>query len=290
MPLTMIVMAILTVLALSVVSKARYSLNETMARKDEFSDFLAINSAFQQTLLVLTAGRFEHNRVILGDINLPLDGRPVDFNGTVVAVQDFAGLANLVKATRGDFTNIFGLYTDTSTAQKIATDIDNWRNFDGASSPTSGSADIYVPRHSPMRSLDELLEIPGITGELYNGTSATAKSNVQGMGIRDLLLVGGVGWYNFATMPEPLIRAFAGGGSNTISKLVTAREKAQWSEVKSLLTSMGVASELMMEPSSRFLIKMQAKHYKARAQVEVLIANSPLYKKTLWQFPDAARY
>ncbi|MBC7002112.1 general secretion pathway protein GspK [Photobacterium sp. BZF1] len=288
LPLTLIIMAILSVLALSIVSRARDTLEFTIEQKQEFADYIAINNAMTNAVYMLSVGVPSPNAFTLpgsAEQKVYVDGRVMDFEGVQTSIQDSAGLLSLAVASHQDFYNLLRTFTSSSQAASISKDFSNWRNPKSSSSiASSGRTDEYFPRHSFMRSADELLEIPGI------GQSDFFNQKEGEPGLRDYVVVGGADWYNFATMPELLISALYSLSDSQLVNLLKAREDENWEYFTQLHRSLGMYSEMPIQPSNHFLMKFHGKHYSGRAQIGITIGDLPLFTKTLWQYPDAARY
>lgn len=285
LPLTLIIMAVLSVLAIGVVSQARERLEFAVDQQNEFADFIAINNAVTKAAYRISIGVPSANAFGLKEQKVYVDGREMDIDGVKVKIQDSAGLINLASASKRDLIGVLRIFTDASQASAIAEDIDNWRSTSYTSrSPRSGEAEEYVPRHSLLRSVDELLEIPGIgQADFYNPAEGK-------VGLRDFVLAGGVGWYNFATMPKELLTSLYSLNERQVATLISARMDDDWSRLQQLQMSWGLNSEMPNVPSHRFLMTLQGNYFKGRAMIEITTGGLPVFNKTLWQYPDAARY
>ncbi|KLV05835.1 hypothetical protein ABT56_09865 [Photobacterium aquae] len=287
LPLTLIVMAILSVLAMGVMAKARSAIEEVADKKQEFSDFLSVSDAVQEIVFVLSTGTPEPGRFMLEGKSVPVDGSLFNIDGVEASVQDNAGLISLALASQENLFRLFRLYVEPSEASDWASIVNEWRKPGGfGRMPTMGDDDEVLPRNSFMRGVDELLEISVIA---QSGVFNTGNEKVP-HGLRDYLVVGGVGWQNYASMPAELLAGVFGVSESQLEKLVEAREKGEWQQFAQLQRAAGLFDEMGSVASNRFLIRLHGKAFSARTMVEVAAGGLPLYKRTLWQYPDAARY
>ena len=285
LPLTLIILAILAVLAISVNVQSRDVIADVRDKKQAFNDLITINNTIEEVLFLIAVGDNRQNAFQLDEERIYVDGREQTINGVQVSVQDVAGLVSLSLSTQQTLYNVMKMYVDNQQANAITQDIIGWRTPGSlTTTPLSGTTDHYLPRHSYMRSVDELLEIPGIAqGDFYNQAE-------NSLGLRDYVVAGGVGWVNVATMPPALLMAVYGITETQLNELENARKDNDLTVFNQYLSAYGLVGEMGNVTSDQFVIKAKGKLYQAKAQYKITIGGSPPYKTLLWQYPNAARY
>jgi len=145
-----------------------------------------------------------------------------------------------------------------------------------------------LPRNGPLRSLDELLEIPGFTPSLFNGDKKQGRP-----GLRDLLVAGGVGWFNAAAAPELLLGPYLNVSDAQAVAIVRARNAGEWVRFNEGVRGGGISYwDISPDtPSRTFRLICQAgADLTARVQIQLKSREDPPYLIQLWQYPDYERY
>jgi len=233
LPLTLIVLAILTTLAMMLSAMARSQVAEAQLLKQQWNAELAIHNVTQKVMWVLLTGRKGAREVKVDDISWPVDGTAFLIGGVDVRIQDVAGLMSLGYYNEDDFRLLLEKLTDPSIAMQLAAELGDWIDPDdfvrykGMERAEYEVVGIHgFPRNDHLRSLDELLLLPGMTPEIYNGNRQFGMP-----GLRDLVVPGGMGWFNAASAPEVLLAPYLRISETDAKNLVVARESGDWPNV-----------------------------------------------------------
>lgn len=296
LPLTLVVVAILTVLAMGLNRMGSAEIEAVHLVKQQWENELAIRNALQAILYPLLVGNLEPRRVRDADRVLPTDGTPIIRSPIEIRIQDVAGLISLGDYDQKVFQRVLAKLTEKAAAGRMAAVLGDWvdedlfqryRGMETAHYAAAGMA--RTPRNGPLRSLDELIELPGMTFGLFNGENHRGEKP----GLRDLVIAGGVGWFNAASAPAILLSAKLGLEDKQVAPLVAAREAGDWRLFKSLLGNhRGGNNGLPWDlPSNQFRLILRADSgHRARVLIEVTATAHEPYRILAWQYPDYARF
>jgi len=291
LPMTLIVLALLTVLSMGLSQMARSSLSDVQARSDMFDAEVQLKGASQWALYQLLTGQPDKSFMRNGSAILPLNNTPVARNGVEIRVQDAAGLISLGYYDEALFKRLMELYVPGQEAALIAARLGDWIDSDQRARPNGLEAVDYIkaglpmlPRNGPIRTLDELLEIPGLTAGIFNGDG-----NHQGL--RDLVLAGGASYFNLASAPAEVIGPVLGLNAKEVKRLLVLRQNGDWRLLRESVVShdpYGRSSNFL--PAQEFRIKLKTKSgYTARGLFLLRPAKPIPYDLILWQYPDFNR-
>jgi len=291
LPMTLIILALLTVLSMGLSHMARNALSDVQNRKQMIDYELLFRSDVQRSLYHLLVGVPNKRIVQHGSFSLPVDGTVMHWGDANVRVQDAAGLLGLWYYRQPVFEGVLKHLTNQAQAQEIAARLGDWIDTDQRSRYKGMEASDYVktrqmmlPRNAALRSLDELLEIPGLTPALFNGHGRV-------VGLRDLLLAGGEDHFNLAAAPNILVGPVLGISGSVLQQVLSLRRRGMWQALRLM-----VASNPVFEGGSPFLPGFQyritmttAGGYSGRA-IYRLVPNRVIpYELILWQYPDYER-
>lgn len=291
-PLALIVIAILTVLAVGLGHQARNQLKTIQRYQIQWQNELAYRSLLQQLLHALLTGKITYNTLEYNQKKLPIDGRPFTIDNIDVQLQDISGLLGLGVYQQEWFYRLLLQLTDAETAIKISHELSDWIDQNNIEQRYGMEASNYIqaglpyrPRNKMIRSLDELLELPSMTTELYNGSQHKPA-------LRDLLVAGGTQSVNAATASEPVLKAVIGASSEQWQMIWAARKAENWALLRKLLPAASVAfSEVgPFNTAYSYRIIMKKPGQKAmRVIVRLTPDNDPPYKIQQWYYPDDDR-
>lgn len=294
LPFTLIVIALLTLLSVGLSQMARLQLRQTTMQKQQFQGYIDTQNANQAAIFRLLSETPGPRAFGQGKESTPIDGRPVRLARSVCRIQDVAGLFSLGLYDEGRFRRLLSNLTDARIATQLAARLGDWIDEDNQARYQGMEIAGYralglntVPRNGPLRSMDELLEIPGMTAALYNGQP---DSNLPGL--RDLLTAGGPGWFNAAAAPSIVLGSYLNFSPGELAAVEQARQDGNWQEFNRLVRSAGVGNWEMppSTPSRQFRISCQTPQgFRGRSQVQLKMASEPLYEVLLWQYPDYER-
>lgn len=285
LPLTLIILAILSILAINMNVKSRHAISDVQDQKQQFSDLLAIKNAINKSLFIIAVGKQSENAYSYKGQIVYVDGQPQTIDGVPITIQDTAGILSLALSSQQEIYNVLRSYVPGDIANNITKDIIAWRTPNNlTSTPFSGDDDNYLPRHSYMRSIDELLDIPGIAqGQFYNSKNGK-------IGLSDDFLAGGAGWINYATMPPRLLKAIYNISDSDIDQLSNLKKSNDWPAFNQRLLDLGLYNEMNNQKSGRFVIIAKGNTYKAKGIFHVIYGGLPPIKTQLWQYPHVSRY
>lgn len=235
LPLVLIVIALLTVLSMGLSHMARNGMADLQLRKDIWANEKVAQDIVHQSVYALLVGQYSERDLLYDGNTIPLDGRSFKWGEVSLQIQDEAGLMSLAFYNRKRFNRLLNKLTDSKTASRISAELADWvdedniRQFEGmeASNYISGGL-LQSPRNAPIRSLNELLELPSMTMELFNG-----KNN--GIGLVDLIVAGGASHFNVATAPKYVLGPVLDLPVAFGAKMVEARNQENWAKVQSLI-------------------------------------------------------
>jgi len=290
LPLTLIVLALLTVLSMGLSHMARNAMDDAYNRKLMFTDELLFRSNVQKSLYHLLAGKPDKRVVQHGSFSLPIDGTKMHWGSVDVRVQDAAGLLGLWYYKQPVFEAVLKQLTGVTQAKEIAARVGDWIDSDQLPRYGGMEASDYVkarlpmlPRNAPLRSLDELLEIPGINPSLFNGHNGIP-------GLRDLLLAGGVDSFNLATAPDILVGSILGISGGVLQQVLSLRQRGMWKALALLVANNRIFDgSSPFSPSFEYRITVTAGVFSGRAIYRLNPSGALPYQLISWQYPDYKR-
>lgn len=318
LPLTLIIIAVLIIMGSILLTRNATLIEQAQMQRDRWQARLKINDAEQRLYYTFLAGIDEPAAFRLGEVQLRLDGTPVELsNGVVVSIQDQAGLLSLQYMRPTLIEQWLRPSMSVAQAQALTTRLQAFQQQPREEQPASPSA-----RQAMMRSQDELLVIDGITPKQYNSapyivtsgnSSASGQSNTrsaqtntaaaddnadskiptylqpsQPYGLRDVLMLSGASSFNYATMPPALLKRLYNLTDADIERLDRLKRQSNWRAVASTLQDLGLVSNRAMLPSSRYIIRYQYRGITARGDYRASILDLPP-KRRSWYFPDQYR-
>ncbi len=291
LPLTLIIITLLIVLSMGISRMAHDAVNDARQRRELYDNDLALKGAAQWALYQLLSGVPNLRTVKAGRLDLPIDGRPVRWQGITVRVQDAAGLMGLGIYRQRPFRQLLQELTNKTAAETIAARLGDWIDADQRirfrGMETAGYLKAGLPmqpRNAPLRTLDELLEVPGITSALYNGRHGKP-------GLRDLLLAGGSDHFDLATAPALLVGPMLGLDGGKLQQVLALRRKGEWDLLRRLVGRNAAFSDSPpFAPGFQFrMIIRGGSGAAARALFRLTPNKAVPYERMLWQYPDHGR-
>jgi len=293
LPMTLIVLALLTVLSMGISQMAKNNISAAQLRKDSFEQELAAKREVQWVLYHLLVGKRTNRVVQLGQQKLPVDGSEVDRNDMLIHVQDNAGLLGLAFYQQEVFERLLVALTDKKSAELLAARLGDWVDQDHQSRFQGMEAEGYLkagllarPRNAAIRSLDELLDLSGMTTTLYNGTDSQ-------LGLQDLLVAGGEGHFNIAVAPEILIGPVLNISGSKLKRVLALRRNQEWDTLyASVVHNTAFANEdySPFSAGSQYQIRIDMKN---GVSLHAMYAIEPYakvpYRLMLWHYPDYVR-
>jgi len=271
---------------------ARNQLREVRLLRQQWNAELAINNSMQQVLRVLLTGQITATKVKSGDTTLPIDGNEIVIDGVKVQIQDVAGLMSLGSYDQQSFRRLAEKLTDPANAERLSAELGDWidrddfpryKGMEQADYVVIGSPSL--PRNGHLKSLDELLLLPGMTPKIYNGDKQKGLP-----GLRDLLVPGGMGWFNAASAPEILLGPYLNINQPTVQKIVTDRRTENWLHFEEMVYKGERYFDLPPNtPGIEFRIISQSAKWNARMQIRLKPFKNPPYEILQWLFPDYPR-
>ncbi len=294
LPLALIVLALLTVLSLGLSQMARDGVREMTVQKEIFEREIRLRSAAQWVMYQLLTGHYNMQSVSGGKINIPINGKPVQYQGVEIRVQEAAGLFGLAFYDQQKFQHLLTTLIGKDVAAPLAARLADWIDSDKRLTNQGGEASDYLaaglpmlPRNGPIRTLDELLDVPGFTPQLFNGDKSRP-------GLRDLLMAGGEGHFNLATAPDMLIAPMLNISAGRATQIMALRKAQQWDQL-----SLMVGNNPLFQDDGPFRHGYLFRIYLnevgvggrqgARMEIKLQPISRVPYGKMLWQYPDHER-
>lgn len=142
-----------------------------------------------------------------------IDSMPVE-----IEAHDLGEKLNVNQLTEGELQNFFSfLLQDYSKSTQLAQSILDWRDTDSIPRPSGAERDEYIkaemlalPTNSQFRDVSELMNVMGMTPEIYAAASP-------------YLTTHGAGLVNLNTAPIPVLRALPGMTDATINTIIQLR-------------------------------------------------------------------
>ncbi len=146
----------------------------------------------------------------------------VDSMKVEVVARDLGEKLNINQLAEGDFQTFFSfLLGDYSKATQLSQTIMDWRDPDTIPRPSGAEADAYIkagmlalPTNSAFRDVDDLLNVMGMTPEIY------AKASPY-------LTTKGSGAVNLNTAPVPVLRTLPGMTDATLNTILQLRSQGR---------------------------------------------------------------
>lgn len=291
LPITLIILSLLTVLSMGISQMSRQDVAKIQHRQQLLNDELRLKNTNQWVLYQLLIGIPKNNIKQIGNDRLPVDNSPIKHNNIEVRVQDAAGLMGLYYYHPKQFEQLLRQLTDPHTAIKISNQLKDWIDKDSRKSYLGMELADYVkerqpmlPRNAPIRSLDELLELPAMTLALYNGSQ-------QQPGLKDLLLAGGVEVFNISTAPTILLGPILGLSNKKLAQIQSLKKTKDWRHLRQITATMSRfidASPLGQSYQYRVILTLP-KGTKSRSLFQLTPNKNKPYQQKQWQYPDNDR-
>lgn len=275
LPFTLIILAILLIMASLMMQRSDGLLNQVHAERQLWQARLNIHSAEQRVQFAMLVGVQEPGGYRLGDTFVPIDGTPLLLSNQVtVRVQDQAGLLSLFYIRKDLLRTLLAYYYPLPEAEQLLNDIIAWQNI---------YADPPMGRAAPMRSLDELMRLPGVTPGQFNGNEETP-------GLSDYLVLSGSSWINYGAIPLPLMQILHGLSQQELSAFGRARESGQWRTAQQWLFEHGLGGAgNELTPSSRYIINYEYNGLRARGDYQIRAQAGTPARRRAWMFPHVPR-
>ncbi|MEQ1527911.1 MAG: hypothetical protein ABL925_01240 [Methylococcales bacterium] len=290
-PLVLIIISILVVLSMGLSHLARNQIKTLQHSQTQWQSELIYRSVLHKLMHNLLIGKIAYNYV-QSELRLPIDGRTFTMDGVEVQIQDTAGLMGLGAYQEAQLYQLLLQLTDLETAQRISHEFTDWVDKNNLQQRYGMEADNYIqaelpyqPRNKMIRSLDELLELPSMTLELYNGSA-------QQPGLRNFLVPGIGQTLNAATAPQPVMRAMLKASTKQWQAIWAARSAENWSLLEKLLRDFpGAFGDLgPFMPANTFRVIMKIPEQKAmRVVFSLTPGRNPPYAIQQWYYPDDDR-
>jgi len=149
---------------------------------------------------------------------------PMDVDSITVYVTaiDLGTQLNVNAATEDQLRIMFGfLLKDYQTADRLAQCIMDWRDVDTIPRPNGAEADQYIkdgllalPSNAPFRDLSELLNVEGMTPDIYAKISPYLRTR-------------GTAAINLNTAPEAVLRTLPGMNDQILARILSMRSQGQ---------------------------------------------------------------
>jgi type II secretory pathway component PulK len=294
LPLVMIVLAIMTIIIMSLNKTARMKIESAQINKQIWQSEVAIRNAFNVLLYPLLTGTLKANRIERGQQVFYLDNRQFKIDNVTIEIQDIAGLVSLGDYNKIWMEKLLATYIDRNKAKKISArlgdwiDEDNYPQFNGMEQNAYTANGIKVKlRNGPLRSSGELKEIKGFSHKLYREIQQSRRHKAV-PSLRDSLIVGGVGWFNATTAPLPALRAILNFTPKQADDFVSARQAKNWTEVNTILSHQNPVNEMPLDtPSLQYRITLTSEEgERARFLIKVTANGRTPYEIQQWHFPD----
>lgn len=291
LPLVLVILATLTIMSISLSRMSKAQMNIAVQQQQEWRDELVIQDAFNSLLVLLLTAKRTPASLEANGISIPLDGRWIDYAGIQVSLQDGNGLF-LVQPSQRYWELLLQQYMDDREANRIAARVVDWIDQDSIASTNGMERAEYLaaglqslPRNGQLRSLDELLNIPGITPALFNGTGADMR------GLRDLVMLNLTSpGFNPATAPKEVLKAFGNLDNSQVAALIRAREQQNWGLVAQLIDASQLGEAVQLKAGLEVILRFRAPSgAKARVAVRTSYSHLKPYEILYWYFPDYDR-
>jgi type II secretory pathway component PulK len=235
LPLVLIVLSLLTLLSMGLSQTAASRMQDLQQRKDFWAFEKQARNNMQLQLYLLLTGDFSQQEVRAGSHRSYLTGQKFEMAGLQVRVQDGAGLFSLAFYQREKFQKLLEKLTDKKTASAISAELGDWIDEDNSRQFHGMEAAGYIsrglaqtPRNGPIRSLEELLQLPSMTRQIFFGSA-------ERPGLRELALAGGADHFNIAAAPAAVLGPMLNLSRAQEIQLSSARDRKNWSQMGDLV-------------------------------------------------------
>lgn len=291
LPLVLVILATLTIMSITLSRMAKGVVGLAQQQQQEWRDELLINDAFQQLMLLVLTAKRTPGTIESSTISIPADGRWVGYAGLQISVQDANGLF-LIEPSTQMWQNLLKAYMPEREAVLVTARILDWLDVDGIASTGGMERTEYLaagidvmPRNGQLRTLDELLNIPGITPQLFNRASEGRPA------LRDILFLNNSrAGFNPATAPLLVLKTRMNMGDNEARDVIRYREQKNWSQLASFLGAerLGEGAQLQMGLEFTILLRTESGR-QARVAVRVTSSHLKPYEILYWYYPDYER-
>ena len=147
---------------------------------------------------------------------------PIDSMDVQVRARDLGTQLNINNLTEGELKTFFGfLLSDASTADRLAQAIMDWRDTDDMPRGRGAERDEYVkagllslPQNGPFREVEDLLQVFGMTPEIYALVSPYFTTR-------------GSGFINLNTAPAAVLRTIPGMTDVMLGQILALRSSGR---------------------------------------------------------------
>jgi len=273
---------------------ARQDISKIQQRKQLFNDEIKLKSSQQWVLYHLLTGVPDKNwlRGSGSRKSLLVDNSVINHNNVRLQIQDAAGLMGLYYYRYKPFEALLTNLVSRSKATQVAAQLKDWVDADSLVSHQGLEAAEYIksgqkmlPRNGAIRSLDELLELPGMNKSLFNGDK-------KHPGLKELLLAGGVTEFNVSTAPDMLIGPMLGLHGSQLAQVLALKKSQDWGRLQKIIGSMSIFydSSSPFDQAYQYRIIMTLDSgVQARSLVRLTPSKERPYRFKIWQYPDNDR-
>lgn len=290
LPLTLIILALLTALSFGLSRMVSERMQDLQARKTQWSEEKQVRDALEESALVLLLGRYDQQSVNYEGQKIPLNNLSTTVNDLTLSAQSWSGLYSLSLLGEANAVGVLEQMMDKEKAQTVGAELGDWidennrRRFRGKETADYISERMsQSPRNAPLRTIDEFLELPSVDPAMMNGIDGRP-------GIRDIFLAGGEDNFDLGTAPEILIGPVLGLDKNRVREIVEARNEQDWSKVRFLIDEnyWVFNDHPVFYKGLKYRFVFEGKNgLKARAQVELTPFDpNGLFSIIDWQVPD----
>lgn len=235
LPLVLIILALLTALSFGLTRMVSTNMLLLQERKSDWAEEMQLRDVLERVVLMLLVGEYSHRSVSYEAVKLPLNNSPIKVNDFTVRVQSWSGLYSLSLLSPRKVEAVLQQTMDSKMAQQISAELSDWideddrRRFRGREAADYASGKLRQrPRNAPLRTIDEMLELPSVTPAMMNGVNGAP-------GFRDIFLAGGEDNFDVGTAPDILIGPLLGLSDAAAREVIQARNEANWSKVRFLI-------------------------------------------------------
>lgn len=290
LPLTLIVLALLAALSFGLSRMVSERVLDMQVRKDQWSNEKQIRNTLEQSVLALLVGNYGPQNVQHDGKVIPLNNESIGIDGFDIKIQSWSGLYSLSLMGELGVRGVLEQMLDSRDAQSISAELGDWideddrRRFRGLERADYVSARMpQRPRNAPLRSIDELVELPSIQPYMMNGSDTKP-------GLRDIFLAGGEDNFDLGTAPDILIGPVLGLDRQRVREVIEARKNQEWSKVRFLVdeTHWVFNDHPVFYKGRKYRFVFEGKNgLKARTQVELTPFDlEGLFSIIDWQVPD----
>lgn len=291
LPLVLIILATLTVMSITLSRMAKGVVGLASQQQQEWRDELLINDSFQRLMLLVMTAQRTSGTIEAAGVSIPADGRWVNYNGLQISLQDANGLF-LVQPTAEAWLRLLGAYMPERDARQVGARIVDWLDQDGIASTGGMERAEYLaagldvmPRNGQLRTLDELLNIPGITPQIFN----QAKDDLPAL--RNILFLNNTrAGFNPATAPFLVLKAKMNMDANAAKDFIRYREQKNWGQLATILGPERLGEGVDLQMGLEFVILLRTESGRqARVAVRVTASHIKPYEILYWYYPDYER-